>query len=79
MKILTPLIKSFGQEGVFLKKDIQVSLSLRHGKNGNRSLGHFHFNMKGDCNVMRKVALLLGIVLLMIVFSFVMRKKKGTS
>ncbi len=74
------LKKAFGEEGICLQKKVSVHLSLQKGKENGKKLGSFSMDMDGCCNIARKLAFILAILLAFILLPMLFgmgRRGKG--
>ena len=68
------LKEAFGENGLALKKEIRLFLSLQKGKEDSTPLSSFDLRVNGCCNIARKLLFLLSSVILAIVLKMIFKK-----
>ncbi len=75
MKPVQSVLKCFGNEGFYLKKDIRIHFSLRRGREAKDTLGKMDMDFHEDCNIAKKLLIMILICLLMMPLFCHMKKK----
>lgn len=75
MKMVSSVLKCFGKEGLYLKKDISIHFSLRRGREAKDKLGKMDMDFHEDCNIAKKLLIMLLICLLMMPLLCHIKKK----